>query len=78
MRAVPGAALLALIVDVLAVTIDLLAVAIGLSAPLGRGAPVGSGAGVVADSVPEREFQECADKAQAVVRALRAAEGGLK
>ena len=39
---------------------------------------VQSGAGVVADSVPEREFQECADKAQAVVRALRAAEGGLK
>ena len=39
---------------------------------------VQSGAGVVADSVPEREFQECADKAQAVVRALRASEGGLK
>ncbi len=39
---------------------------------------VQSGAGIVADSVPEREFQECADKAQAVVRALRAAEGGLK
>ena len=39
---------------------------------------VQSGAGVVADSVPEREFQECSDKAQAVVRALRAAEGGLK
>lgn len=39
---------------------------------------VQSGAGIVADSVPEREFQECADKAQAVVRALRTAEGGLK
>ncbi len=38
---------------------------------------VQAGAGIVADSVPEREFQECADKAQAVVRALRAAEGGL-
>lgn len=38
---------------------------------------VQSGAGIVADSVPEREFQECADKAQAVVRALREAEGGL-
>lgn len=38
---------------------------------------VQSGAGIVADSVPEREFRECADKAQAVVRALRAAEGGL-
>ena len=39
---------------------------------------VQSGAGIVADSEPEREFRECADKAQAVVRALRAAEGGLR
>lgn len=38
---------------------------------------VQSGAGIVADSVPEKEFRECADKAQAVVRALRAAEGGI-
>ncbi len=38
---------------------------------------VQSGAGIVADSVPERECQECADKAQAVVRSLRTAEGGL-
>lgn len=39
---------------------------------------VQAGAGIVADSVPEKEFQECADKSQAVVRALRIAEGGLK
>ena len=33
-----------------------------------------SGAGIVADSVPETEFQECINKAQAVVSALRLAE----
>ena len=33
-----------------------------------------SGAGIVADSVPENEFQECLNKAQAVVTALRRAE----
>lgn len=35
---------------------------------------VRSGAGIVADSVPEKEFQECINKAQAVVSALKAAE----
>lgn len=38
---------------------------------------VQSGAGIVADSVPAAEFAECANKARAVVEALRAAEGGL-
>ena len=38
---------------------------------------VQSGAGIVADSVPEREFAECRNKARAVVEAVRAAEGGL-
>ncbi len=33
-----------------------------------------SGAGIVADSVPEKEYEECIDKAQAVVSALRLAE----
>ena len=33
-----------------------------------------SGAGIVADSVPEKEFQECINKAAAVVSALKAAE----
>ena len=35
---------------------------------------VRSGAGIVADSVPEKEFQECINKAQVVVSALKAAE----
>ncbi len=35
---------------------------------------VRSGAGIVADSVPEKEFQECINKAQAVINALKIAE----
>ena len=35
---------------------------------------VRSGAGIVADSVPEKEYQECLNKAAAVVGALKAAE----
>ena len=35
---------------------------------------VRSGAGIVADSVPEKEFEECINKAKAVVQALRLAE----
>lgn len=35
---------------------------------------VRSGAGIVADSVPEKEFQECLNKAAAVVSALKQAE----
>ncbi len=38
---------------------------------------VQSGAGIVADSVPAKEFAECQNKARAVVEAIRAAEGGL-
>ena len=38
---------------------------------------VQSGAGIVADSEPAKEFQECQNKARAVVEALREAEGGL-
>ena len=37
-----------------------------------------SGAGIVADSVPEREYEECINKAKAVVNAIQAAEGGLE
>lgn len=33
-----------------------------------------SGAGIVADSVPEKEFEECINKAKAVVHALKRAE----
>lgn len=39
---------------------------------------VQSGAGIVADSVPEREFAECGNKARAVVNAISMAEGGLR
>ena len=39
---------------------------------------VQSGAGIVADSVPEKEFEECRNKAGAVMLALKTAEGGLK
>jgi anthranilate synthase component 1 len=38
---------------------------------------VQSGAGIVADSVPEKEFEECQNKARAVIRALEASEGGI-
>lgn len=38
---------------------------------------VRSGAGIVADSVPETEFAECANKARAVLDALEQAEGGI-
>ena len=37
---------------------------------------VRSGAGIVADSVPENEYQECLNKAAAVLEALKAAQGG--
>lgn len=36
-----------------------------------------SGAGIVADSVPEKEYQECINKAGAVVQAVKRAEGGI-
>lgn len=36
-----------------------------------------SGAGIVADSVPEKEHQECLNKARAVIQALEIANGGL-
>lgn len=35
------------------------------------------GAGIVADSVPEREYQECVNKARALVAAIEMAEQGL-
>jgi anthranilate synthase component 1 len=41
-------------------------------------ATVQAGAGIVADSVEEREHQECMNKARALVRALEIAEGGLE
>lgn len=38
---------------------------------------VRAGAGIVADSVPETEYQECINKAKAVVRALEIAQEGV-
>jgi anthranilate synthase component 1 len=40
-------------------------------------ATVEAGAGIVADSVPEREFEECVNKARAMFRAVELAERGL-
>jgi anthranilate synthase component I len=40
-------------------------------------AAVQAGAGIVADSVPEREYQETVNKASALVRAIEMAERGL-
>ena len=37
-----------------------------------------SGAGIVADSVPEKEFEECCNKSRAVVQAIRQAQEGLE
>lgn len=39
---------------------------------------VRSGAGIVADSVPENEYNECINKAMAVVKALETADKGLE
>jgi anthranilate synthase component 1 len=41
----------------------------------GRQGHVQAGAGIVADSVPELEFEECGNKARAVVRAIERARG---
>lgn len=37
-----------------------------------------SGAGIVADSVPEKEFEECCNKAKAVIYAIHQAQEGLE
>ena len=37
-----------------------------------------SGAGIVADSVPDKEFEECLNKAAAVINALEIANGGIE
>ena len=42
----------------------------------GKRGSVQAGAGIVADSVPENEFEECGNKARAVVRAIERARAG--
>ncbi len=37
-----------------------------------------SGAGIVADSIPDNEFDECLNKAKAVINALKTADGGIE
>lgn len=37
-----------------------------------------SGAGIVADSVPENEYEECINKSKAVINALNIAKGGIR
>ncbi len=44
----------------------------------GKTAYIQAGAGIVADSIPANEHQECLNKAQALFKAIRMAEGGLK
>jgi anthranilate synthase component I len=43
----------------------------------GRTAYLQAGAGIVADSVPAREYDECLNKARALLRAFELAEKGL-
>lgn len=52
-------------------------IAIRLACKKGGTVCVQSGAGIVADSIPEKEFEECQNKAKAVVNAIKEAEGGL-
>jgi len=44
----------------------------------GRRAYVQAGAGIVADSKPEQEYQETANKAKAMIAAIEMAEKGLE
>ena len=39
---------------------------------------VRAGAGIVADSVPENEYEECINKSKAVINALNIAKGGIR
>ena len=52
-------------------------ISIRLAYKKGKRLCVQSGAGIVADSVPENEYTECSNKARAVTQAIHAAEGGI-
>lgn len=53
-------------------------IAIRTAVKKGKRVYVQAGAGIVADSVPENEYQECANKAGAVIEAIRMAEEVLE
>lgn len=53
-------------------------IAIRTAVKKGKTVYVQAGAGIVADSVPENEYQECANKAGAVIEAIRMAEEVLE
>ena len=44
----------------------------------GRNAYIQAGAGIVSDSVPAKEYQETANKAKAMIKAIELAEKGLE
>lgn len=44
----------------------------------GGKAYIQAGAGIVADSVPRREYEECLNKARALFQAVKMAQGGMK
>ena len=52
-------------------------IAIRLAFAKNRKVFIRSGAGIVADSEPEKEYQVCINKARAVRTALETAEGGI-
>jgi len=52
-------------------------IAIRTIAMRGQAAQIQAGAGIVADSVPQAEYEETRDKARAVIRALEMAQEGL-
>lgn len=52
-------------------------IAIRLAFTKGNKLFIRSGAGIVADSVPEKEYRKCIQKAKAVVNAVKTAEGGI-
>ena len=52
-------------------------ISIRLAYKIGKRLCVQSGAGIVADSVPENEYLECRNKARAVTAAIETAEGGI-
>ena len=49
-------------------------IAIRTAVKKGKKVYVQAGAGIVADSIPENEYQECANKAGAVIEAIRLTE----